>query len=133
MHNAFMRIVSGRLESRYQYSAGVVYNNFSFPFTKKEREKPDSSVKKHLQAIEKAAQQILDARAHYTAEARAEGLPEPSLADLYRADAGYTRLDKAHAALDKAVDAAYGYKGKNDDAQRVAFLFDLYEKALNGL
>jgi len=32
-------------------------------------------------------------------------------------------LVKAHNALDKAVDAAYGYKGKKDDAARVAFLF----------
>ncbi|WP_370686952.1 type IIL restriction-modification enzyme MmeI [Neisseria sp. Dent CA1/247] len=133
MHNAFMRTVAGRLKSDYRYSNTLVYNNFPFPFIRKKREEPDSSVKKHLQTIEKAAQQILDARAAYAAEARAEGLPEPSLADLYRADAGYTRLDKAHAALDKAVDAAYGYQGKNDDAERVAFLFDLYEKAVSGL
>lgn len=35
-------------------------------------------------------------------------------------------LVKVHAALDKAVDAAYGYKGGRDDASRVSFLFDLY-------
>jgi hypothetical protein len=28
MHNAWMRVVSGRLESRYNYSASIVYNNF---------------------------------------------------------------------------------------------------------
>lgn len=28
MHNAWMRTVSGRLESRYRYSASIVYNNF---------------------------------------------------------------------------------------------------------
>src|SRR5690606_6030651 len=31
MHNAWMRTVCGRLESRYRYSAGVVYNNFPWP------------------------------------------------------------------------------------------------------
>lgn len=31
MHNAFMRTVAGRLESRYRYSNTVVYNNFPFP------------------------------------------------------------------------------------------------------
>jgi hypothetical protein len=37
-------------------------------------------------------------------------------------------LKAAHAALDKTVDAAYAYKGKPDDAARVAFLFKLYGK-----
>ncbi|MEI6707053.1 MAG: type IIL restriction-modification enzyme MmeI [Methylococcales bacterium] len=33
-----------------------------------------------------------------------------------------------HNALDKAVDAAYNYKGGKDDAARVAFLFEQYQK-----
>lgn len=37
-------------------------------------------------------------------------------------------LLKAHQALDKAVDAAYGYKGANTDAARVAFLFERYQQ-----
>jgi hypothetical protein len=37
-------------------------------------------------------------------------------------------LAKAHTKLDKAVDAAYGYKGANNDGERVAFLFDLYQQ-----
>jgi hypothetical protein len=37
-------------------------------------------------------------------------------------------LVKAHAALDKAVDAAYQYKGGKDDAARVAFLFERYQQ-----
>ena len=37
-------------------------------------------------------------------------------------------LAKTHAALDKAVDAAYGYKGGKDDAARVAFLFERYQQ-----
>lgn len=32
-------------------------------------------------------------------------------------------LTKAHIALDKAVDKAYGYKGKGNDASRVEFSF----------
>jgi hypothetical protein len=36
-------------------------------------------------------------------------------------------LLKAHHALDKAVDAAYGYKGAPTDAARVAFLFERYQ------
>ncbi|NOQ34622.1 MAG: hypothetical protein GQ569_01845 [Methylococcaceae bacterium] len=40
-------------------------------------------------------------------------------------------LIKAHNALDKAVDAAYNYKGKKDDAARVAFLFERYQHLIN--
>ena len=39
-------------------------------------------------------------------------------------------LTKAHAQLDKAVDAAFGYKGGKDDATRVAFLFEQYQKLI---
>ena len=117
MHNAFMRTVAGRLKSDYRYSNTVVYNNFPFP----------QASEKARAAIEAAAQAVLDAREQYRAEARAENLPEPTLADFYRVGAGYTALDKAHVALDKAVDAAYGYKGGKDDASRVAFLFALYQ------
>ena len=42
-------------------------------------------------------------------------------------------LIKAHNALDKAVDAAYGYKGKKDDAARVAFLFERCQELIDGL
>ena len=37
-------------------------------------------------------------------------------------------LLKAHNALDKAVDAAYGYKGAATDSARVAFLFERYQE-----
>lgn len=51
-----------------------------------------------------------------------------SLADLYDPDVMPPELRKAHQQLDKAVDAAYGYKGGADDAARVAFLFGLYQQ-----
>jgi len=35
---------------------------------------------------------------------------------------------EAHQKLDKAVDAAYGIKTAKSDAERVAFLFGLYQK-----
>ena len=37
-------------------------------------------------------------------------------------------LLKAHQALDRAVDAAYGKRAFKSEAERVAFLFDLYQK-----
>lgn len=149
MHNAFMRTVAGRLESRYRYSNTVVYNNFPFPescrkpnddetacqeASGKKGETPRPSENNPLRsAIETAAQAVLDIREKYRADALADNLPPPTLAELYAPDAGYPDLVKAHATLDKAVDKAYGYKkGKNtdDEAERVAFLFDLYRKAI---
>lgn len=110
MHMAWMRYVSGRLESRYQYSSSVTYNNFPWP-----REPSE----KQVAAVEQAAQAVLDARARF---------PDATLADLYDPLAMPPELRRAHAALDRAVDAAYGRKGFAADAERVAFLFDLYRQ-----
>lgn len=74
---------------------------------------------KLVKAIEEAAQGVLDARAAH---------PGSSLADLYDPTAMPPDLRKAHQALDKAVDAAYGKKTFASDAERVAFLFELYHK-----
>lgn len=112
IHNAWMRTVCGRLESRYRYSVGIVYNNFPWP---------DSSEKLQKSVSEKA-QAILDVRAAY---------PGKSLAWLYNPESMPDDLGKAHAQLDNAVDAAYGYKGGKDDAARVAFLFERYQKIIN--
>ncbi len=109
MHMAWVRAVCGRLESRYRYSAGIVYNNFPWPALQ---------ANTHA-AVEACAQAVLDARAAH---------PNASLADLYDPLTMPTNLLKAHHALDKAVDAAYGYKGAVTDAARVAFLFELYQK-----
>ena len=109
MHNAWVRSVCGRLESRYRYSASIVYNNFPWP----------TPTDKHRTAIEAAAQTVLDARAAH---------PGASLADLYDPLTMPPDLVKAHQKLDAAVDASYGYKGGSTDAARVAFLFGLYQE-----
>jgi hypothetical protein len=72
-------------------------------------------------AIETAAQAVLDARAQF---------PTSSLADLYDPLTMPPALLKAHQKLDAAVDKAYeacgGKKAYKNDAERVAFLFELY-------
>ena len=113
-HNAWMRTVAGRLKSDYRYSANIVYNNFPWP----------TPTDAQRSAIETAAQGVLDARARY---------PDSSLADLYDPLTMPPELVKAHAKLDKAVDAAYRYKGANSDAERVAFLFGLYQDLIGAL
>ena len=109
MHNSWMRTVAGRLKSDYRYSPAV-YNNYPWP---------QAPTDKQRQAIETAAQAVLDARALF---------PDATLADLYDPLSMPAELVKAHAGLDKAVDAAYGYKGGKDDASRVAYLFGLYQQ-----
>ena len=118
MHNAWMRQTCGRLESRYSYSNTIVYNNYPWPGFAGE---PLSD--KHRTAIEQAAQCVLDARAQFASS---------SLADLYDPLTMPPALLKAHQKLDTAVDAAYqpsgGKKSYASDAERVAFLFDLYQR-----
>ena len=108
MHNGWMRTVGGRLKNDYRYSASLVYNTFPWP----------EFVEKQTVNIEAAAQAVLDARAVHT---------NASLADLYDPLTMPANLLKAHQQLDKAVDAAYSYKGANADAARVAFLFERYQ------
>jgi hypothetical protein len=99
-----------RLKSDYRYSAGIVYTNLPWPENPSEKQK---------QAIETAAQAVLDARAQF---------PGSTLADLYDPLTMPPALLKAHQHLDKAVDAAYGKTNFPTEAQRVAFLFELYQK-----
>jgi hypothetical protein len=115
MHMSWVRYTCGRLESRYRYSNSIVYNNFPWP------ESPTAPQKSK---IESSAQAVLDARAKY---------PKSTLADLYDPLTMPPDLLKAHQALDKAVDAAYGKKGFNAESDRVAFLFELYQKYLTPL
>jgi hypothetical protein len=97
------------MKSDYQYSAGIVYNNFPWP----------EPTPKQRAAIETAAQAVLDARAQH---------PNATLADLYDPLAMPPNLVKAHHSLDRAVDAAYGKTAFASEAERVAFLFTLYER-----
>lgn len=113
MHMAWMRAVCGRLESRYRYSKDIVYNNFPWP----------EAIAVQKDAIEHAAQAVLDARAQF---------PNATLADLYDPNTMPPELLKAHKALDRAVDAAYGItKPFASEPARLEFLFELYQDLLN--
>ena len=110
MHMAWVRYTCGRLESRYRYSASIVYNNFPWP---------DEPADKQRAAVEAAAQAVLDARVQF---------PQSSLADLYDPFTMPPALVKAHQALDRAVDACYRKAAFANDAQRVEFLFERYQQ-----
>lgn len=106
-HNAWIRIVAGRLGDGYRYSNTIVYNNFVWPEETVEQKK----------IIERTARNILNVRSSYT---------DKSLADLYDPDKMPADLLAAHKANDAAVEAAYGVDFDGDEEKIVAHLFKLY-------
>ncbi|MFA7122494.1 MAG: DNA methyltransferase [Candidatus Delongbacteria bacterium] len=110
MHNSWARNVCGMLGSGLRYSNKLVYNNFPWP---------DNPTRVQQINIEKAAQKVLDARALF---------PNSSLAELYDPVSMPPELVKAHNELDRAVDLAYRSQPFVSEANRMEFLFELYEK-----
>ena len=109
MHMAWVKVVCGRLGTGYRYSKDVVYNNFPFPET--------SLAQK--EAIAQKAKAVLEAREKYS---------DSSLADLYDPLTMPKELVKAHKELDLACDRLYRKTPFKDDAERVSFLFEMYEE-----
>jgi len=111
VHNAWMRVVAGRLKNDYRYAPSVYYN---FPMP--------SPTEEQKQRIEETAQAIIDARKLY---------PDKSLADMYGENMYlYPELLTAHQNNDRAVMQAYGFPVKSSftESQCVAELFKLYKE-----
>ena len=115
MHMSWMRLTSGRLKSDYSYSTQLTYNNFPWPENISEKQRKE---------IENAGKKILEIRAEFT---------NSSLADLYDPLRIPPSLIKAHNELDKAVDLVYRSKPFTNEADRMVFLFELYEKYMKDL
>jgi hypothetical protein len=114
MHMAWLRYIGGRLESRYRYSVGIVYNTFPWP---------DADDRQRARIL-KLANAVLAARARF---------PEATMADLYDSDAMKPDLRQAHRALDNAVDKLYRPDPFTGDRQRVEHLFGRYEQLISPL
>lgn len=112
IHMVWTRVVAGRLGLSYRYSKDLVYNNFIWP-------NPTPPQKEN---IEKAAQEVLDARKLY---------PGSTLADLYDPNTMPLELVKTHEHLDNAVKEAYGDKGFETEEEIVTSLMKLYKEAIN--
>ena len=110
-HNDWMRLVAGRLESRYRYSGTIVYNTFPLPDMNDEQK----------QNIEHLAEGILLSRATNV------GM---TLAELYDPDKMPDDLRQAHANLDDAVDKLYRPQGFITTEERLAHLLSRYEKLI---
>ena len=121
VHNAWMRVVCGRLKSDYRYSGDIVYNNFPWPSGSVDGDvRTPNNIRT---SIERTAQAILDARSKY---------PDSTLADLYDSTFMPPELRRAHKANDEAVLAAYGWPKDLPESEIVARLFALYELQVKG-
>ena len=109
MHLDWMRTVCGRLESRFNYSATIVYNTFPWPKASSEQKK----------VIEILSEKVLLIRECY---------PEKTLAQLYDPDLMPVELLQSHKNLDAAVERLYRDKAFKDSSERLEHLFKLYEK-----
>ena len=105
VHMAWTRVVCGRFEMRYTYSATIVYNNF--PWCGRSAR------------IEETAQQILDARSLY---------PDWTLAALYDPNTMPVELRAAHEENDRAVLDAYGFSESMTELEIVCRLMEIYQR-----
>ena len=112
MHMAWMRTVAGRLESRYRYSIGVVYNTFPVPnLTKRQRDR-----------LAVLAQAVLDARAAHA---------DATLADLYDPDVMPADLRRAHArSTATSIVSTARESGSISERERVEHLLARYEQLI---
>jgi len=114
VHNAWMRVVAGRLKNDYRYAPSVYYN---FPMPKPTEEQ--------RRKIEQTAQGVINARSLYA---------DKCLADMYGDKMYlYPELLTAHQQNDRAVMEAYGFPVKSSftESQCVAELFKLYQELIS--
>ncbi len=114
MHMAWLRHIGGRLESRYRYSIGLVYNTFPTPpgFANGDLD---------LSRLEPLAQAVLDARAAH---------PNATLANLYDPNLMPPNLRRTHQALDRPVDRLYRRVPFASERERAEHMFRMYEKMM---
>jgi hypothetical protein len=111
MHNNWVQSVSGRLETRIQYSSTLCYNTFPFPkITQKQKDK-----------IEELVHLILDERD--------KNFPK-TMAELYDPNKMPEGLKEAHHNLDMYIEKCYRDKPFESDEERLEYLFRLYEKMI---
>jgi hypothetical protein len=103
---AWTRAVCGRLESRYRYSAQIVYNNFPFC----------DANNKQIADIEITAQNILNTLMKYS---------DSTLAQLYDDALMPKDLRDAHRKNDAAVLAAYNFPADISESEIVANLMQI--------
>ncbi|MER2040321.1 DNA methyltransferase [Desemzia incerta] len=113
MHMTWLRAVGGKLETRYRYSAGMVYNTFPIPELSTNRKN----------VLEEAVLEMLDVREE-------EG---GTLAELYGGANKIMnpRLREAHEKIDGIVERAYKQEPFKSDEERLSVLLKLYQEMIS--
>jgi type I restriction-modification system DNA methylase subunit len=111
IHNVWLRLTSGKLDSRIRYLSALSWNTFPFP--------PISSQRKD--ELTQCTFRILEER---------EKHPEKTLAELYDPDKMPEGLREAHRLNDEAVERCYRSTPFTSDEERLEYLFKLYEKMI---
>ncbi|MGT2832534.1 class I SAM-dependent DNA methyltransferase [Streptococcus halotolerans] len=108
LHMVWLRAIGGKLETRYRYSAGLVYNTFPVPDLSTHRKN----------RIEDKVWEILDLREELGG----------TLADLYHRDTMPEVLRQAHQELDELVEKAYKETPFRNDEERLSHLLKRYKE-----
>lgn len=112
MHMVWMKLTSGRLETRYSYSRDLTFNTFVWPEVSDEQRDD----------IDKLAKEILLTRIDFETQF--------TLGEMYNPENMPDELKDVHNRLDAAVERAYREEPFKDDEERLSFLLDLYSKAI---
>lgn len=112
IHNDWMRLVTGRLKSDYNYSNTIVYNTFPYPPANDEQR----------EYVERLARDILVAR---------EANITLSLSDMYDPELMPLALKEAHRRLDEAIDTLYRPQGFRTTEERLEHLLVRYSRLLS--
>lgn len=108
LHMVWLAAIGGKLETRYSYSSGVVYNTFPVPEL--------STRRKNI--IEEQVFEILDLREELGG----------TLAELYHKETMPESLREAHKKLDEIVERAYKDTPFNSDEERLSHLLKRYKE-----
>lgn len=108
LHMVWLAAIGGKLETRYSYSSGVVYNTFPVPEL--------STRRKNM--IEEQVFEILDLREELGG----------TLAELYHKETMPESLREAHKKLDEIVERAYKDTPFNSDEERLSHLLKRYKE-----
>lgn len=111
MHIVWVKAVSGRLGTGISYSSQMCYNTFPFPHISEVQKK----------TLEDNVFNVLDEREKHS---------EKTMAELYDPDKMPEGLRQAHHEMDIAVEQCYRKKPFSDDAERLEYLFKLYEEMI---
>ncbi len=109
MHMVWVKIVGGRLETRYRYSTQLCYNTFPFPLLREVQK----------EELTELAQNVLDIRDQHF---------DMTLGEMYNPETMPEDLKDAHHRLDLAVERCYRLTPFTSDEERLEHLFKLYIK-----